>query len=401
MAKSDTSDPNTDARKPRGDEEVAVAMAPIAPAAQRAADPAPQAGRASDGAARTPDEGRTPMPPPADAPARRSSGPSFMALLLGGLLAGAIGYLVSQYVGFDSGDDAMNQRMAAQDERIEGIATQLDAPDESATAIEEIRRTFSRMDGEISDLRDRVAAVEEGAAETGPGQEVAARIEDNSGQVDDLRAQVENLAEQVESGPSDTVETLQARVEELAAQLSRQDGAIAEARDAAVAEARSAATVGAIAEIRAAIIAGAPFPDALGTLQDGGVDVPAPLPDVASEGVATLSGLQERFADASRAALDASLSETAGDGTLDRLGAFLAAQTGARSLDEREGAGADAVLSRAEARVRDGDLEAALSEIEALPQSGQAAMSDWTDAARTRVEAISSAARLAQSTNNN
>ena len=90
--------------------------------------------------------------------------------------------------------------------------------------------------------------------------------------------------------------------------------------------------------------------------------------------------MQASFADAARAGLGASLG--AGDTGGSALGNFLRAQTGARSVEPREGGDPDAVLSRADAAVARGDIAAALAEIDVLPEPGRAAMKGWTDQAR-------------------
>lgn len=86
---------------------------------------------------------------------------------------------------------------------------------------------------------------------------------------------------------------------------------------------------------------------------------------------------------------------------MNRFGAFLRAQTNARSLSAQEGDSADAILSRAEARLSEGDIEASLSELEALPGSGQEALSDWTARARERVEAKAALDELTEAVNSN
>jgi hypothetical protein len=69
------------------------------------------------------------------------------------------------------------------------------------------------------------------------------------------------------------------------------------------------------------------------------------------------------------------------------VGGFLKRQLGARSVAPRDGSDPDAVLSRAEAAVRDGRVGAALTELETLPPEVQSAMEDWLAQARTRADA--------------
>jgi len=91
---------------------------------------------------------------------------------------------------------------------------------------------------------------------------------------------------------------------------------------------------------------------------------------------------------AARAALPVALRDTAGEDAVDRFTAFLQSQVGGRSLDPREGDDPDAVLSRAEAALRSGDLDGAITELAALPEGAQAVMAEWTSAAETRRDAL-------------
>jgi hypothetical protein len=77
------------------------------------------------------------------------------------------------------------------------------------------------------------------------------------------------------------------------------------------------------------------------------------------------------------------------------------AQLGLRTLTPREGDDPDAVLSLAQAALDGGDVAAALSELDALPASGQAEMADWRATAQARVDAIAAAGDLAQTLTTN
>ena len=129
---------------------------------------------------------------------------------------------------------------------------------------------------------------------------------------------------------------------------------------AAVLASRSRAARAALAELIAAAESGEPAAEALSRLPEA-PEALAPL----AEGIAPLPILQAEFAPAARAALaarpiapDASLGE--------RVTAFFSSQTGARSLAPREGNDVDAVLSRAEAQLRAGDLTGTLAELDLL-----------------------------------
>lgn len=77
------------------------------------------------------------------------------------------------------------------------------------------------------------------------------------------------------------------------------------------------------------------------------------------------------------------------------IGDFLRVQTGARSVEPREGDDPDAVLSRADAAVKAGDIKGALGLIATLPQAGQDAMSGWTGKAAVWVQAKDALTALA------
>jgi hypothetical protein len=139
--------------------------------------------------------------------------------------------------------------------------------------------------------------------------------------------------------------------------------------------------------LRAALETGVPYPDAVARLSAAGVTVPEALAAAAPTGIATIEALQESFPEAARGALRVALQDAPAESTVDRLGNFLRAQTGARSTVPRAGDDPDAILSRVGAAIEAGDIDAALLEVDALPAPAQAAMADWLAAARARLAA--------------
>ena len=148
----------------------------------------------------------------------------------------------------------------------------------------------------------------------------------------------------------------------------------------------------ALGQVRAAMDTGAPFASALAGLT--GLEVPNSLIDKADSGVPTLSSLQAAFPDAARAALTVFSAGDTGATWTDRIGAFFRVQTGARTLVAHDGSDPDAILSRAEAAVQNGDLTAALTEIAGLSPDAQSAMADWAARADQRLKALDSVAVL-------
>jgi hypothetical protein len=118
------------------------------------------------------------------------------------------------------------------------------------------------------------------------------------------------------------------------------------------------------------------------------------LSEAAATGVASIQALSEAFGDPARAALAISLRNDMGEGALDRLEAFVRSQTGARSLEPRDGDDADAVLSRAEAAIRAGDMAQSLAEVAALSEPAQAEMAGWVAQVEHRIAVLAAVASL-------
>ena len=351
-------------------------------------------------------------------PPRQSSA---MPLVIGGIVAALIGFGLSQVVpkGWPIGTEAgLNATVAAQATEIARLSKALAALPAPTPAPD-----LSPLETQLATLTDRVAAAEASVAaipapvkppDPGP------RIADLELRIAKLEALPPGTVIEGGTGPdpaamaalSQEIATLKS---DLAAQKGSADAAVAEvnaaaeAARAALAEAQvqaatlkseaekatAAATArAALGRIEAAVETGAPFATAVQALSAVGTEVPAPLADAAATGLPTLAALQDSFPEAARLALDDSLRAGMGDSTMDRLGAFLRTQTGARSLTPREGSDPDAILSRAEAALKAGDLTATLAEIAALPAAGQAALATWTGAAQARLAATTALTAL-------
>ncbi len=361
------------------------------------------------------------LDPPRAAPEPpRQSGA--MPLVIGGIVAALIGFGVSQVVpgGWplraDTGLDATVKAQAAEITRLSDALQALPAPapppdlspveaqlatltDRIAaaeTSVAAIPAPVAAIDPgpRIGDLEKRIAKLEalppgtviEGG--TGPDPAAMAALSQEIATLkSDIAAQAGSSAAAIAAvnAAADTARTALAEAQVQAATLTEQAKATAAAADARAA----------LGRIGAAVETGAPFATALGALTDAGITVPDPLAAAAASGLPTLASLQTSFPDAARLALDESLRAGMGTGTMDRFGAFLRTQTGARSLTPREGGDPDAILSRAEAALRAGDLSTTLAEIATLPEAGQAALATWTAQAQARVAGMAALATLA------
>jgi len=323
----------------------------------------------------------------------------FYPMFLGGVVAAGLGYGVAAYLS----QDLWPFNTAA-----------------DSTFEEDVRGQLSELSGTLSDLGSRVQSLEEAEPPTvdlspiedqiataqSSISDVSTRLEEFGGRIDDLSGRVETLERQpMEQAVSpEAIAAYERALDELRAEVEAQRAEVAQmAQEAFTAEenaeeqAALAAARSAMAEITSAMQSGEGYSDAVSVLSSNGVDVPAALVDNANNGVPTEGSLIESFPEASRAALSAARS-TAMDDTdgVGRVASFFADQLGARSVAPREGDDPDAILSRAEALVRSGDIAEALDELAGLPDVAQAALTDWQARAETRLEAKTAADDLVQ-----
>lgn len=228
--------------------------------------------------------------------------------------------------------------------------------------------------------------------------DLTARLAEQQRRIDELSARPA-----VDAGSAEQMQGFVAQAQALESQIAaaadaaQQRISAAESQAAALQESTEAAnrraqTAAAAAALQAAISTGGARDQALADLQAAGIEPPAVL----TGDVPTLGQLRAEFPVAAREGLAAALKAApANDGALGAIGNFLRVQTGARSIEPREGSDPDAVLSRADAAVKAGDITGALAEIGALPQPGQDAMSGWTAHAQNWVDANAALSALA------
>lgn len=325
---------------------------------------------------------------PAAPPERNSGG--FGAALLGGVLAAALGFVVARTEILDPFLPASWQAADASD------------------LIEPLNTAIQTQSDRIDGLEGRIAAIPQ--PDLGPLETAVSALEAGIGSVDeraktvqsgfaDLEARLTALEKRpvTESVSPEAIAAYENELTRLRDAVAAQRGEVealldeARAHDQSAAEAaRRAAAQTALARLRVALEAGAPFAAAAEELAANGVSLPENVAAVSAEGVATMASLRAGFAPAARGAL-----ASARSGGQEGLGAFLQRQLGARSVEPREGDDADAVLSRAEAALTGGDLATALSEIGKLPEAAQPALAEWAASAQRRHEAIQAAAALA------
>jgi hypothetical protein len=431
--------------------------------ARAAEEPAPQAPepatRANEDRATPAPKGSAPDTPGETVTIRQGG---FWSMLFGGALAASIGVVASPYIlssemlegrvpaflaPTQQGEDEVATRIAAQGDRLNEIETRLDdlsgdirtamdrpdpppdlgdevagltdslsGVDDRIAGIEgqiaDLEEQIGDTEGRISELGNRLTAVEDRPIPTSDGSEVSSseieslrrRLEEQRADMEAQRSDIESLTSEIGSLGSE-IETQAATIADQREALTTQAENVAAMRDAAEAEeqaardsARAALRRAALSRVQTALDTGQPFEDALTDLRETDVELPEALTDLAQTGVPTRSDLAESFPDAARAALSRIRNAQDGLGAVE-IGDFFRNQLGMRSLVPREGDDPDAILSRAEAAIREGRLDAALSEIENLPEDARAALDDWVARATQRQQALSGADALSDRLN--
>lgn len=327
------------------------------------------------------------------APRRRGG---FLPLVLGGVVAAGIGAAGTIYLlprippewlpaqpqaGVDAA--ALQAALADQATRLDALGADLAA----LKAAEPAAPDLSGVESALAGLEARLAALESRPVE----QAAPVALDDLRRDLDAVRARLS----EVTSAGTLAQDQIAAAAQAAADRITQAEAEAQRLRAEADAAARRAMAQAGLARLAAALDSGLPQGPALADLQAAGFTVP---PEVLAD-VPSLPALREAFPIAARAALSASRRALADGDALDRIGAFLMAQTGARSLAPKEGNDPDAVLSRAESAVAAGDLAAALSELSALPSEGQAEMAGWVEMAQRSMAAKDALGALSQTLN--
>lgn len=339
---------------------------------------------------------------------------TFVPLIFGGAVACAIGFFggqldwVEQQLGLNKpapdyalSADLLAQKEAlqAQREEIETMTARLEelaAVEPPEVDLSPVNEAIEAQGGMLEDFGARLLTVEKRPMTDSVSRDaIAAYEKELAGLQEKIRAEELRAA----AAYKEQLGALQGEVEAQQAEVDRILNAAKQSEADAEEAERRAKGRSALAKIVTAVDDGSPFADALADLEaSGSVQVPEALKASAQDGVPTLARLLDTYPAAARTALQTARS-TAEDANT--LGGFLKRKLGGRSITPQEGDSPDAVLSRAEAAVRQGKIAAALSEIEALPEDGRSAMADWAALAEQRHAAQSAAAEIAQKLNEN
>lgn len=264
--------------------------------------------------------------------------------------------------------DALRADIAANAEQITALRAEFAAPADSgadtATATPAEAATEAPAVASVEDLdalrqqlAEQAAQIQELTARPQIDPQLAERVQTLAGQADTLEQQIQTAAQ-----------AAQAQINEAQAEAERLQQAAQETT-------RRAEAVAAIASLQTALDRGVTPDEARQTLEGAGLEAPEAL----TRDVPSLDSLQSGFPEAARAALRTTLRNDSAAGNGNLLTNFLRAQTGARSVEARDGDDPDAILSRADEAVQSGRIGDAVTEIEALPEAARsvAPMADW------------------------
>lgn len=349
----------------------------------------------------------------------------FMPMVLGGVVAAGLGFVAGSYpdLPFMGGADEIEDpfvsetraALLSQGEQIETLTNRATTTDEalgkidlaplgtSVTALEgglgELQTSLAALDTKLTGLSDkataldiRLTSIEKQPLVDAVSPDTVAAYER---ELETLKADVAAQKAAIAAAQADQLATMEAARKEIEAMAERARAS----EQSAETRATLAASRVALADLTTRARDGQPYAEPLAVLTANGVDVPEPLVEGAQDGLPTASALISSFPDAARDALAVARANAADASDAGGVGGFLRNQLGARSVTPREGNDPDAILSRAEAALRNGDLNTVLTEVEMLPEAAQNEMSDWVAMARLRRDALAAAADLTQTLN--
>ncbi len=325
--------------------------APVPTSTETETKPDPTFGRQDEAAAETQPEPRV-----------RASSPATSTLIAAGIFGGLVALALAgsmQYAGY--------------------LPAATRSPDASAD-IQSLRQ-------EIEALRQATASPPAAAADPQLVSRIDA-LESLVAQRPDDTALQERLAsveQQLQSAQAETRETVSANTARLGELQGRLDQAEAKLNEPGAEEAAARAI--AAAALKAAIDRGGTFTAELDTFSAVVPDsqVAGQLRPYAAEGVPTRAQLVERFASARDAILDAVSGPEENQNIASRLMSSAFSVVKVRRTGDAEGDSPEAVVARMENALKTGDLVAAASEWNALPQPARDASANFKQALDARI----------------
>ena len=386
------------------------------PASDAKKDPPAAGGKTADEKPKRPDQGATPTAKPS-APSGKSGGG------LGPIASGVIGAVLALGGGYALQAGGVLPVPGNNGDQVQALSSELEAMSSSvATLTSQMEESTSAGRTDISaQLSARLDSLETSLAEAAAGDDAEAGGSEAVTALGERLAGLESrIAELGEAGGEATADPaiataiselraaqtgLQTSMTELQAQAGALSDKISEIEQNQTEMAQQLDEPGrqadlaraiAAAGLKSAIDRGGSFMSELEAFASVAPDDPAvpELRDMAASGVPSRSSLIEGFPDAATRAIAAAEPGDPDAGLVDRLMSSAMSVVKVRKVGDVEGDSAEAIAARAETRLMNGDLEAALAEWNALPEASRTATSDYGNAlaARARAEKLIAAA---------
>lgn len=303
--------------------------------------------------------------------------------------------------------------LAAEIERIsgeiEGLAGQIGSDpavqaelENAGNALGALASRADATEANLVSIREEIAAMAEAlaAADGGEGPssdelsaavaQLQSRAENVAGSVETLRTDLSERIGEVDERLTSGLGELRASLDEAASDAA----AAAEKQAAAEAAARRSEAFAALAD---ALDKGA-YADELAAAEEvAGSSAPEALAGPAAEGVAKTSVLSAELQPVARRAVAEEIQAEGGDDPLSQVMTIVRSNVLSRPVAETEGDDIGAVLSRVDARLKEGDAAAAMTELETLPEEARASLGTWYDRLKERAAAERALAEWRQS----
>lgn len=281
---------------------------------------------------------------------------------------------------------AAADRLAA----LEAGQGKISAAQNAATATAEAARAEARVASAEAERNRRIArAADQGAKAAALDAASALEV---SGDAREAAQAAEAQAVQVAAAIAALDDQIARQIEALGPRIEAAEARAESSRSSAFDEAEAAlrnATLRASADaLVTRVLAGESYASKLAEVVSlTGRAAPEALVAHAANGLTSPAVLSAKLPKAARAGI-AAMSRAQGDGSAGgRVSSWLQSQVFVMPTEERSGSGLEDRISRIKARMSDGELQAALTEAEALPPAAAAAMADWTRMLRARVSA--------------
>ena len=325
---------------------------------------------------------------------------------LAGLAASAAA-LAARIEKLDTDMKGLARRTPASPDELKGLRAQLDALAKRVEALPKEApggEALAALAAQMKQAGERVAALERRLGELAqarPGAEsemksaldkqaaeAKAALEKQSAEA---KAALERLAAETRAAGQKLAGEAEQLKKDLAALQSRVGTIDEQVRRAGSAVNETGTLIVALGQLRRAVQDGAAYRAALDAAQALGKERKefeaglAMLAARADQGVPTVAQLRQRFDKLSVGVLRAATEAKPDADVWDRIWARVSSLVTVRRTGEVEGAGAAAVLSRAEAALARGDLAAAAKEMDTLAGPARAAAEAWLADARARL----------------